>query len=197
VSHTLTPAQLKNGGRAIAYRAWQLANVVALNGVERILRDPAPAKVLTITNALVESALVNSRALAYFFADKSRKNVNASMFHSPDWQDDDLVKVAAKVEKPVSRHLSLATTGAKQGEPHPGAWPLPELAVVLVRGLARFVPTLTPERQAWFTTPRTPSPVETAHTLIALDPLAAPTPISDNRYVARLTRALQTYLEIA
>ena len=112
----------------------------------------------SIRNAVVESALSNARGLAYFFTRPA--DVYTSMFIA-EWNDP-VVAIAAAVEEPISRHLSHATKGVKDGEPHPGVWPVPEMAVALVGGLARFVAALPTEGVALFV----PSP---AHTFAVLE----------------------------
>ncbi len=145
----------------------------------------------TMQNALVESALVNARALAWFFTRKS--DVHTSMFLT-DWSDS-VVTVARKIVPPISRHLGHVTPGAPEGEPDPGVWPIPELAVVLIGAVARFVQALDQNGRdyelGWFA----PSPVESYNDLMAIDPLAPPAPVSDNPSVAKLTNTLRRYLD--
>lgn len=107
-------------------------------------------------------------------------------------RDNDLTTLARTIESTVSRHLSHATTGSKVGEEHPDAWPVLELTVALVGGLARFMEALDTEQAAWFVP--TPSPIYDE--LITYIPLSAPTAISENASVAELTNALQGYLQI-
>jgi hypothetical protein len=153
----------------------------------------------TINNALVECALVMSRTLAYFFTRPSDVHFTK---YDPDWHDD-VIAVAEKIESPISQHHSHATPGAKDGEPLPGEWPIPELAVTLVGGLARFVQTLdtasTHYEVGWFTPSAPgyqPSPTELFAALMSVDPLAQPTEVSANPSVGALTRALQKYLAL-
>jgi hypothetical protein len=189
MSNAPTRAQLENGARGISYRAWQLAGVASLICREVRIGVSSERDAVTITNALVESGLVNARAVAYFFTRPS--DVHISNF-GPGWADD-VIGMARKVEAPVSRHLSHATTGEKGGEVHPGAWPIVELAVVLIDGLVRFVEDLGPASPdydvAWFQ----PSPVQTYSELMALDPLANPTQVSNSPSVGNLTVELQQY----
>jgi hypothetical protein len=186
-----TRAQLKNGAEGIAYRAEQLAGVAALFH-QRIPVGVRDAGFLTtIQNALVESARVNARALAWFFTRES--DVNTSMFPS-NWEDD-VVSVARKIG-PISQHLGHASTGSEEAEQHPGRWPIPELAVILVGGHARFVQALDRNNETYEVNWFTPSPVDTYHRdLTAVDPLSSPTEVSDNPSVAKLTKALQHYLQ--
>jgi hypothetical protein len=190
-----TRPQLENGAHGISYRAEQLAGVVGLYvpAGPRVFVRAADRDYLTMVNsALVESALVNARALAWFFFGQSDKYVNAAMF-SPQWHDD-VSTIGRKIIGPIARHLNHSSLGEEGGEKHPGEWPLPELAVILVGGLARFVQSLRATSRGseggWFD----PSPIETYDKLMAVRPLSKPTPESKNRSVAHLTRALQQYL---
>jgi len=184
-------AQLENGANGIAYRAWQLAGVASLFRRQATFQVADERDATTISNALVESALVNSRVLGWFFTRKS--DVNIEMF-DPNWTDD-VIDVAGEIESPVSRHLGHGTTGDKAGEKHPGEWPIPELAVVLIGGLARFVDALDPNStaydRAWFTPPTR----DTYDELMRLDPLAVRTKPSDNPTVRKLTDALQQFVD--
>jgi hypothetical protein len=204
-----TEAQLRNGAQGIAYRAGQLVactKYLTTHEFPVVVSPPdaivtfQPEPLATINNALIECALVQSRALAYFFFSSS--DVNVRMWHA-DWRDD-VIDVAREVESPISRHHSHATTGDKDGELHPGAWPIPELAVTLVGGFARFVEGLDPTSPEymieWFTPAASgyqPSPAELLAMLMAIDPLAEPTEISGNPRVAALTRALRKHLALA
>ena len=182
-------AQRRNGAQGIAYRAEQLARVAALfhHGIPFEVRDD---RFVTVRNALVESALVNAQALAWFFTRKS--DVNTAMFDR-NWKDD-VSTVARNVIEPVSRHLGHATTGSEEGEKHPGQWPIPELAVVLVGGLARFVEALHGSSQRYELNWFTPSPVDTYSDLMARNPLSTATRVSVNPSVGALTEALQQHL---
>jgi hypothetical protein len=182
--------QLENGANGIAYRAEQLAGIASLV-LPRATFQGDPRDVTTISNALVESALVNARALGWFFTRTS--DINMAMF-APNWTDD-VVAIAGEIVTPVSRHLGHATTGDNAGEPHPGLWPITELAVVLTGGLARFVDALDPNSatydRAWFT----PSPRDTYGELMKLDVLAVRTLRSANPSVRELTVALQQFVD--
>ncbi len=183
----LTDAQVRNGAKAISYRAKQLADVAIMITLKVEIQIP-PRFGETVTNAVLEGALTNARALAYFFMERS--DIRASMFHS-EW-DNDLAQLTRTIESTVSRHLSHATTGAKDGEVHPGAWPVIELAVVLVGGLARFMELLDKEEAASFV----PAPVPIYNELIRHNPTATPTDVSQNASVGELTKALQDYLRL-
>jgi hypothetical protein len=182
-----TEPQLQNGAKAISYRAKQLADVAMMIKLKVEIQVPLRFGE-TVTNAVLEGALTNARALAYFFMERS--DVRTSMFDAV-W-DNDLTMVARTIESTVSRHLSHATTGSKAGEEHPGAWPVLELAVVLVGGLARFMKALDTEQAAWFV----PAPSPIYAELMTYHPLVVPTAISENASVAELTNALQGYLRI-
>ncbi len=190
MSTSQTRAQLENGAQGIAYRAEQLAEVTTLLHCGLTLWVPDDRVRKTIRNALIESALVNARALAWFFTRES--DVNTSMFLC-NWEDD-VVTLAGEVIGPVSRHLGHATTGSKEGERQPGEWPIPELAVALVRGLARFVLGLDGRSKSYELSWFTPSPVDTYRDFMALNPISSPTKVSDNPSVGRLTKALQQHL---
>jgi hypothetical protein len=188
-----TQAQRANGAQAVAYRAEQLTLAVVLLRNSSAIQSPYPWGPAVIQNSLVESALIGARGLAEFFFDKS--NVNTSMFLAA-WEDP-VATVAPQIVRPISQHLAHVTKGSKEGEPHPGAWPVTELAVTLVGGVARFVIALeangpTTGMTEWFK----PSPVSTYQVLttILAPPRTAP---SDNPTVARLTRTLQAHLETA
>jgi hypothetical protein len=191
MSQPPTRAQLENGANGIAYRAWQLAGVASLLRRQAAFQVTEPRDATTISNALVESALVNARVLGWFFTRKS--DVNISMFN-PNWTDD-VIAVAGRVESPVLRHLGHGSTGDKAGEKHPGQWPIPELSVVLIGGLARFVDALDANNvtydRAWFM----PSPQDTYDELMKLDPLAVRTVRSANPSVRDLTVALQQFAD--
>ena len=185
-----TRQQLRNGASGIAYRAWQLAGVAELlHGAG--LRAPDPRAATTANNALIESALGNARGLAWFFT--RRSDVHFSMY-DPTWSNDDIVAVAAKVEEPVSRFFSHASKGDRESDKHPGIWPVPELALVLVGSLATLVGSLNSSSDAYDLAWFSPSPAQTYRDLIALDLLAVPTAISENRRVVALTRALRSFL---
>jgi hypothetical protein len=159
-----------------------------LHGRE-VLRAPDQRSLITINNALVESALVNARALAWFLTVHG-SDVSIAMYGVPP--EDDLVELDREIVRAVSRHLSHVTTGSPEGEPHPGAWPICELAEVLVFRLAKFVRGLEESdlsKATWFA----PSPIETWHELQA-DTSGSATSISSNPAVARLTKALQRHL---
>ncbi len=140
-----TPVQLERGARAIAYRTQQLSY-----GVILLLDWPLPGLRVgvdnVLKNALVESGLANARALAHFFGDK-KSDVHFTAY-APKWSDD-VTKIASEIDGPISRYLGHASYGGKKGEPHPGQWPLPEMAVILVGAGARFVDSLGSEA-GWF-----------------------------------------------
>jgi hypothetical protein len=192
-TRTPTQAQRANGAQAVAYRAEQLTLAVVLLRNSSAIQSPYPWGRAVIHNSLVESALIGARGLAEFFFDK--RNVNPSTFLA-GWQDP-VAKVAPQIVRPISQYLAHVTKGSKEGERHPGAWPVTELAVTLVGAAARFVRALeangpTTSMTEWFK----PSPVSTYQVLTTV---LAPyrTVPSDNPTVAHLTRTLQAYLEAA
>jgi hypothetical protein len=109
---SLTRHQVGNGALAVAYRAQQLAHAYAV--IYRVEWSAPEWAKQTIQNSLIESALSNARGVAYFFTRTS--DVHFSMFRE-NWNDP-VIKIAEKVEAPISRHLSHATKGAKEGEEH-------------------------------------------------------------------------------
>jgi hypothetical protein len=143
----------------------------------------------TLNNALVESALVNARALGRFFS--SPGDVNFRMFNDA-WQDD-VIAIAAKIDSPISRHLNHATTGSPDGEPHPGEWPIVELAVILVGGLARFVESIDPQTPCYDIEWGHQSPLVTYENVTSLGLASTRTRISANPTVGQLTRRLHAY----
>lgn len=193
----LTPDQLRVAAQNVAYRTEQLAGaaLISVNGVKFTHSTPgctlsADARMINaLRNAFIESALVNARSLAWFITDA--RDVTASTFLAA-WNDD-VVAVAREVTGPISQHLGHITSGHVGGEPHPGHWPIVELAVVLVNALARWHRTLVqsdPIVAAHFL----PTPMQSFSALITSEPLAKPTPISSNPSVGKLTKRLQDYL---
>jgi len=195
ISETPTPAQLKNGASGIAYRAEQLTDIVLLYRHEPPLRV-SDDLVLVLSRAFTESALVNARGFARFFLKHGSKGeVNGALYGS-EGPSSDLRGIARKVEKAVQAHLGHPTKGAETGEPHPGTWPVMEVAVILVGGLSEFWQRLTrtPDIEpAWFT----PSPVETYNRLMQCNPLVELPTVADssnNKLVLALTTAARSYL---
>lgn len=122
-----------------------------------------------VSNAFVESALVHTRALAYFLAETKKEAEVKARDYEPyaatrgqRLVDHDLATfVRTPVLGPVSNHVAHSKyAGALQNAPdqHPGRWPIPELAVVLVDGVAGVVKRLGREASSWFA----PSPVDLA-----------------------------------
>jgi hypothetical protein len=173
VSRVLTIEQLGRGAEGVGYRAQQLAHVTMLTRSQ----TDYPRGWQTINNARIESALIHSRALAYLLTSSTKH---------------------AKYNLSI-RHYSISTWAAesisgRNSEPHSGAWPIPEIAVFLTRGLADFVEALRarfPDRAALFDE-RPPS--QHYQRLMESDPLAAVIPISEHPDVGDLTKSLQTYL---
>ncbi len=131
-----------------------------------------------INNALIESALVEARVLAWFFAGK---DVCTTDF-LPGWNHIPTT-VTDKIITTISRHLSHAMGNAAEGELHPGEWPIAELAHVLVLSLDQFVYDLgNRESSRWFV----PEPASTAVVVRSLDVPSDPTPLSQNPSVRSL-----------
>jgi hypothetical protein len=95
----------------------------------------------------------------------------------------------------VSNHLAHPSLGDEGDEPHPGSWPLTEMAQALLGGLADFVHTGTDATDtydpAWFT----PSPVVTFLVYGDNVHLLPRTEVSEHPEVGKLTEALHTYLD--
>jgi hypothetical protein len=190
VAKPLTADQLRVSAGGIAYRARQLASGAELLSRGLPFRVDDRRTLEVINNALVESALVNARVLAWFF---QGQDVSAREF-LPAW-DDEVRRVADEIASTISRHLGHATGGPQAGEQHPGPWPIPELAEILATALNRFVAALTdaghpPDRSGWFS----PSPSDTAELIASLEVSSNPTPVSDNPSVGKLTKLLQSSL---
>lgn len=190
----LTNEQLRRGACGISYRAEQLAWIVLF---ER-MPPTTPRQHQAFSNARIESALVNARTLAYFLGNepKSGSDLHINHYSRELWTKpvgfDGLTKT---IKKAASSHLAHASTGPKSVEPHPGQWPLHELAVVLVGALSDFVGGLvgmpSPSADLF-----QPAPPRTFLDLMANDPLRVPTPVSKHALVGALTTELQTYLGI-
>jgi hypothetical protein len=189
----LTTRQLETQAHALSYRAQQLAYVALLQsrGVVGRIDDAFVRGV--IRNALIESALSHARALAYFLSGSPHDiDMHFSDFNS-DWVDA-VSEQTGRIIGLVSEHLAHSQPGDPQGEPHPGAWPVPELAVVLVGAFASLVDAWRAESRTdpgWFT----PDPRQTYGRLQAVDVLAAPTSVSEHPDVGKLTTELQDYLQ--
>lgn len=184
-----TAAQLQNGAIAVAFRAWQLAGIAMMLHAGEVLRAADERSRITINNALVESALVSARGLVWFLTTHGN-DVSVEMYGLA--RDGDVGELRNVIVSTISQHVSHVAKGLPEGEPHPGAWPICELAEVLVGRLARSVRLLEesdPIKATWFI----PSPIETEHELLN-EISRRVTSVSDNPAVARLTNALQRYL---
>lgn len=153
-----TNQQLNDGARSIAYRSAQLAAIAAMVGHQShtTIDPPTPGFNVeaAIDNASVESALINARSLLGFFAPDRPNDVGARDYFARcglDWPPAhlaDLAQLAAQpeVRAPISKHLAHATYKAALGPDNesagPGEWPLRELAVALVAGVAETVAAL-------------------------------------------------------
>lgn len=155
-----------------------------------------------VSNAFVESALVHARALAYFLAEtKKVAEVKAADYEpytapkGPSLVDDELAAfVRSHVLGPVSNHVAHSKyAGALKNAPdqHPGSWPIPELAVVLVGGVAQAVTRLSAEASSWFV----PSPVDLARMIEYRRSYR--TEPSEHPDVGKLTHALAARLDAA
>jgi hypothetical protein len=159
------------------------------------LPDGIPKPVFdVISNCRVESVLTNARALTDFLDAKPRNRRYLHHSHFKPWRHD-VMEQTGRIFGVVSTHLSHPVLGDDEDETHPGAWPLTELAVTLVGGLADFLttdPETTPTFDAaWFD----PNPLPVYDELRgSLERLTA-TEISTHVQVAKLTTTLQIYLE--
>ena len=189
-------AQLDAGAGGIAYRCEQLAVTALIIGRRRHTTVTPSLGVgvdQIVTNSLIESSLVHARALAYFLGTTKLANVAAAHYGAE--VSAELAKVASEsVIAPVSDHLAHSKFAKKvqraEEVKHPGAWPITELAVVLVGGVASVVAEMSAERAASFD----PDPRLWAEVLEAAVG-GARTNLSENESVARLTTALQAYLD--
>jgi hypothetical protein len=188
-------AQLASAAGGIAYRAQQLALIGLMIGarIDVRLDPPRPFNAAKVAvNALVECGLVNARALAHFLGLNDTDEVAA--VHYGATVPAALADLArTTVLGPVSQHLAHAlypkaktVTDTK----HPGEWPITELAVVLVEGVVAVVESLPTQKADWFVPD--PRPLVDEH----LGRLRLRRTVrSDNASVARLTTALQAYLD--
>lgn len=184
----LTRAQLDSGADAIWYRAFQLYNAnYLLESVAPVLEENPG---LYIRNAAIDSALINARGLAWFLQSKtpSGGEVHASRYVDP-WSDSMPAVTSATIDS-ASKHVGHTKFGPKNGAPHPGAWPVRELAEVYVNALLSFVERI-PKGQRDFYAPlfRASQVQDMKEYLDATR--RPPTPVSENPTVAKLTLALQ------
>lgn len=202
-----TPPQLVHAATGVAYRSSQLAGLALLTGRPAHLDIPELPGFDTsglLGNMRVESALVHSRALAYFLT----KQAGGTEVAAADYLAEcgcragvttDLVQVSGKVIGPVSDHLAHSKYHDERnvdpdGRPrHPGAWPIMELAVVLVGGVAEVVAMLDAEWQANFRsgsdTPQGLAPI------LSRAVGSSRTVPSEHAAVRRLTLVLHAYLD--
>ena len=182
----LTEAQLRMGARRLSYRAQQLASVAIRREFPYRLE---PGVRVVVRNAFIESALAHSRAFAYFLAKRPREGDYHYSHFDPNWGVS--VEPTGRIIGSVSAHLSHAAIGDPLGEPHPGNWPISELAVVLVGVFATFVEAQrSAPHHAWFI----PDPAQSYLWLMSTQPLARTTVPSAHPKVGELTRELQAYL---
>jgi hypothetical protein len=132
-----TLTQLQRGAEGICYRAQQLGNAALIAYTWKMPDSISKPVKEFINNCRIEAALVNARALTDFLAPRQRKQY---LHHSlyADWESDIPADVTGRMFGSISAHLSHPSLGDKEEEPHPGHWPLLEMAVILLGGLARF-----------------------------------------------------------
>lgn len=197
--------ELRAAAGGIAYRCSQVAHIARLVGEPLTVTPPphmAAANVVQlVSNAFVESALVHARAIAYFLATRNRtdevKAVDYARYAAKAGEplvDPELAAfVAREVLSPVSNHVAHAKyAGALKldADQHPGRWPIPELAVVLLDGVAQTVDRLDQTARAWFV----PHPIELAGMLDKRRSFRT-TPPSEHPAVRKLTDALHARLD--
>jgi hypothetical protein len=182
--------QLRAAARGMAYRAEQLALSAVILSTRGSLGAVALDHRQTIQNALIESALAHSRSLAEFFMDHP-KYVRSSMFSGVTGSELPSALVG-RIYGMASEHLGHTKVMAADGDPdaHPGAWPVPELAILLTGALTKLVATLPPERAAWFT----PPPMWAYECVRVLAGGERP-PVSEHEDVGALTLSLRAYLD--
>lgn len=199
VRKVLTEEQLRRGAEGITYRVQQLVwgtLVLDLQPYHQQVPRSQEGRVLTTNNALVESGIVHARSLAYFLRDRNPKrgDLHYTHYSKSAWRDsaERIDPIATHIIEQTSRRLSHTTIGGREWEPHPGDWPLPEMAVLLSRGLADLVEALGEKyRDRALLFGETPL-FEYENIRLGLPTLR--TPISDHPEVGNLTKALQEHL---
>ena len=191
ITPVLSDEQLVIGARAVSSRACQLADITSW----RV--DDSPGNGAALNNARLESALVNARALSYFLSSKppSDDDLHISHYSKSAWKKgaSKISRVAGRIIEASTIYLGNPMTTEHRGEVQSGHWPLPEIAVVLTRGLADFVDALAAKdfgKAAWFC----PSPRQTYESLMASDPLGTPTENNEKSTAADLLKILQKQL---
>lgn len=202
----LRERELRAAAGDIAYRCSQVALIALLIGEPLTVTVPPPMAAANmgqlVSNAFVESALVHARAIAYFLGTTKKtdevKAVDYAQYAAKVGEpliDPDLATfVAREVLSPVSNHVAHAKyAGALKHDPdhHPDRWPIPELAVVLLDGVAQAVDRLDRTARAWFV----PHPIELAGMLNSRRSYRT-APRSEHPAVLRLTDALHARLDV-
>lgn len=184
---TPTSEQLRVAASGLSYRFQQLVGTTLLT---RLPWPSSAPEYRVVSNARIESALVNARAISYLLIPKPDKgSVHFSHFEE-NWQHP-VSESARTVLGPVSQYLAHPALRSLDRLMHPGEWPLPELALVLGTGFADLVESWTaaaPWDESWFQ----PDPRVEVSRLRQSN--LTPTPLSSHPDVARLTEALQAYL---
>ena len=185
----MTEEQLRRGAEGVCYRARQMTDFFTVWKIglpeETDYRIRGP-----IDNALTESALINARTLAYFLQPELEgSDIHFSDF-LPGWIDP-ISEPARAIIDPVSRYLAQSSPGDRGEEHHQGAWPIPEMAVALVGGLASLTADLSTRMRAWFW----PEPARLLGEMRVMAPIPA-TERSENPEVAALRDGLQGYLRM-
>ena len=183
----MTEDQLRRGAGSICYRAGQVTDSFKVWKIG--LPDETDYRIRgPIENALVESTLIHARSLAFFLQPQLDGGDVHFSDYRPDWSDP-IIEAAQGIIDPVSRYLAHSSRGSQTEEPHPRAWPIPEMAVALVGGLASLTADLSVAQRAWFW----PEPGRLLGEMKVMGPLPG-TERSDNPKVAELTDSLHAYL---
>lgn len=178
----------------MSYRAEQIAFVTMLGNLPRAVGERGAR---AIWNARIESVLVHGRALSYFLRSKlpHKTDLHYSHYSKSVWNQEAkrIEEVATAIINQASTRLAHAHIGDPDWEPHPGAWPLAEIATVLCHGLRDFVWALDMsyhDRAALFGD----RPENVVNSLVAHISGFTPTEISEHPEVGDLTKKLQAYI---
>ena len=194
VRRVLTGEQLRRGAAGLSYRAEQLAFVTMLSPLPRAVGERGAR---AIWNARIESVLVHGRALSYFLRANTpaKGDLHYTHYSKSVWSKGArrIDEIASKIIDLASTHLAHASIGKPGWEPHPGEWPLAEIAVVCCYSLRDFVLELSwkyPERAALFGD----RPDQICDDIGAQFPGLQRTRISDHPEVGDLSSSLQRFI---
>jgi hypothetical protein len=189
---TYVERDLQLHARVIARRTDQLAKIARMIVTRQIPVDAGAISAGAVHRALVESALLNGRELVGFLTE-SGDGPGTESYGVP--RDVELIKLASdgNAAETISRRLSRGDIILNGGGSPTAAWPIPELANVLVGRMARFILVLQGvrlPRARWFA----PPPLETERELLFATRHGEATEVSSSPDIALLTRALQEYI---